>query len=135
MSADAFHATLRDDPDDDFTRLVYADWLDDHGEGERARFVRLAVKLDRLPERDPNRLCLFGRYNDLRLTHGAAWLGPRPASLQDVGYRGGLVSRLVFSAEATAKDVEAMLARHPAHEVSIDGERTVKELASSPALP
>lgn len=28
-------------PDDDLPRLVYADWLDEHGEGERAEFIRI----------------------------------------------------------------------------------------------
>ena len=27
-------------PDDDLPRLVYADWLDEHGRGERAEFIR-----------------------------------------------------------------------------------------------
>jgi uncharacterized protein (TIGR02996 family) len=48
VAPDAFHAALRDDPDDDFTRLVYADWLDDLGHCDRAPFVRLAVGLSRL---------------------------------------------------------------------------------------
>ena len=36
-----FVAALRADPDDDATRLVLADWLDEHGHEEQARFVRL----------------------------------------------------------------------------------------------
>jgi uncharacterized protein (TIGR02996 family) len=35
----AIHAT----PDDDAPRLVFADWLDEHGEPERAEFIRLQV--------------------------------------------------------------------------------------------
>lgn len=34
--------------DDDTVRLVYADWLDDHGESERADFIRLSCRLDKL---------------------------------------------------------------------------------------
>ena len=30
-------------PDDDLPRLVYADWLDEHGRAERAEFVRLQI--------------------------------------------------------------------------------------------
>lgn len=39
-------ALLRDilqDPSDDGVRLVYADWLADHGQGDRAEFVRVQV--------------------------------------------------------------------------------------------
>jgi uncharacterized protein (TIGR02996 family) len=36
----AFLAAILDRPDDDLPRLVYADWLDEHGEPERAEFIR-----------------------------------------------------------------------------------------------
>jgi uncharacterized protein (TIGR02996 family) len=36
-------------PDDDAPRLVYADWLDEHGEAARAEFIRLQCKLARHP--------------------------------------------------------------------------------------
>lgn len=35
-------------PLDDTPRLVYADWLDDHGEPERAEFIRVQVELAKL---------------------------------------------------------------------------------------
>jgi uncharacterized protein (TIGR02996 family) len=31
-------------PDDDLPRLVAADWLDEHGEGERAEFIRVQIE-------------------------------------------------------------------------------------------
>jgi len=34
-------------PQDDLPRLVYADWLDDHGEPDRAEFIRTQVELAR----------------------------------------------------------------------------------------
>jgi uncharacterized protein (TIGR02996 family) len=37
---DAFLADILEHPDDDAPRLVYADWLDDHGEPDRAAFIR-----------------------------------------------------------------------------------------------
>ena len=38
---DAFLEAIRAAPEDDTPRLVYADWLDDHGQGERAEPDRL----------------------------------------------------------------------------------------------
>src|SRR4051794_35236595 len=32
-------------PDDDAPRLVYADWLDDHGRADRAEFIRAQIQL------------------------------------------------------------------------------------------
>jgi uncharacterized protein (TIGR02996 family) len=37
---DAFLADILEHPDDDAPRLVYADWLDDHGDADRAEFIR-----------------------------------------------------------------------------------------------
>ena len=38
---EAFLADIAENPDDDASRLVYADWLDDHGEADRAELIRL----------------------------------------------------------------------------------------------
>jgi uncharacterized protein (TIGR02996 family) len=40
----ALFQAILDAPDDDAPRLVYADWLDEHGDPERAEFIRLEVK-------------------------------------------------------------------------------------------
>jgi len=37
------------DPADDLPRLVYADWLDENGEPERAEFIRVGCQLAKLP--------------------------------------------------------------------------------------
>jgi uncharacterized protein (TIGR02996 family) len=41
----AFLAALRANPADDTTRLVYADWLDEHGELAKAEYLRLVAAL------------------------------------------------------------------------------------------
>lgn len=47
---DLFQAIL-DDPADDTRRLVYADWLEEHGDGERAEFIRLQIRIAELVAR------------------------------------------------------------------------------------
>lgn len=42
---EGFFRTILDNPDDDTPRLVYADWLEDHGETERAEFIRVQCEL------------------------------------------------------------------------------------------
>ena len=37
----AFYRAIADAPDDDTPRLVFADWLQEHGEDARAEFIRL----------------------------------------------------------------------------------------------
>jgi uncharacterized protein (TIGR02996 family) len=41
---EAFVAAIAGTPWDDTSRLVYADWLDEHGEPERAAFIRLQCR-------------------------------------------------------------------------------------------
>lgn len=36
---------IRANPDDDGLRLIYADWLDDQGQAERAEFIRVQIEL------------------------------------------------------------------------------------------
>src|SRR5262249_40795810 len=38
------------DPDDDRPRLVYADWLEEHGQRDRARLIRVQIDLARTPD-------------------------------------------------------------------------------------
>jgi uncharacterized protein (TIGR02996 family) len=49
-----FQAVL-DAPEDDAPRLVYADWLEDHGQAERGQLIRVQCELARLPASDPQR--------------------------------------------------------------------------------
>src|SRR4051812_5383520 len=39
--ADALLAAIAEAPDDDAPRLVYADWLEEHGDDARAEFIRV----------------------------------------------------------------------------------------------
>src|SRR5262245_9849748 len=45
--APALLAAIRASPEDDAPRLVYADWLDEHGQPERAEFIRIQCELAR----------------------------------------------------------------------------------------
>ncbi|HKB04124.1 MAG TPA: TIGR02996 domain-containing protein [Gemmataceae bacterium] len=47
MSDAALIAAIRAAQDDDAPRLVYADWLEEHGQPERAEFIRLQCELAR----------------------------------------------------------------------------------------
>lgn len=44
---EALIAAVCESPDDDTPRLIFADWCEEHGEPERAEFVRLQIELAR----------------------------------------------------------------------------------------
>src|SRR5262245_59175563 len=83
-------------PAADHARRVYADWLEDHGDGSRAEFVRIQLALARLPEDHPDRTALLTRERGLLLDHEEGWtLGLR--HLVDRGEcRRGFVDEVVI---------------------------------------
>jgi uncharacterized protein (TIGR02996 family) len=62
---EALMQAILDDPDDDGVRLVYADWLEEHGHTERAAFIRVQCELARLPEDDSRRTSLEAKEREL----------------------------------------------------------------------
>jgi uncharacterized protein (TIGR02996 family) len=51
MATDA--AFLRDilaNPADEARRLIYADWLEDHGDPDRAEFIRVECEREKVPD-------------------------------------------------------------------------------------
>jgi uncharacterized protein (TIGR02996 family) len=44
MNADALLAEILANPDDDAPRLIYADWLEEHGDLDRATFIRIQIR-------------------------------------------------------------------------------------------
>ena len=44
---DALLAAIAAHPDEDTPRLMYADWLDEHGQPVRAEFIRVQIELAR----------------------------------------------------------------------------------------
>src|SRR5262245_40508728 len=74
----AFLRSILASPDDDAPRLVYADWLDENGDPNRAEFIRLQIRLARSPAGDPDYAELKARADDLGRTHHVEWLNQLP---------------------------------------------------------
>ncbi len=71
---EAFVSAIAANPADDLPRLVFADWLDEHGEGDRADFIRTQIRCHHaLPD---ERIQLDARAADLLREHWMTWFGP-----------------------------------------------------------
>lgn len=70
---DAFLRMIAANPDDDTPRLVFADWLDEHDEPERAEFIRLQIRLARMSQDDAQVGDLRTRETELILAHQHSW--------------------------------------------------------------
>jgi uncharacterized protein (TIGR02996 family) len=68
---------ILEDPQFDGVRLVYADWLEEHGESERAEFIRVQCELEPIRRRyeDERVGALRLRESDILRDHQDRWLG------------------------------------------------------------
>jgi uncharacterized protein (TIGR02996 family) len=71
------------DPHDDAPRLVYADWLEEHDQPERAEFIRVQCRLAALDEDAPERWAPERRERQLWLKHKSTWKDSLPGRLRD----------------------------------------------------
>jgi uncharacterized protein (TIGR02996 family) len=74
---EALMRAICDNPDDDTPRLVFADWLDENGEPERAEFIRVQVNRSR-SKSGAARDSLDTRLAELLTTNRTAWIAQLP---------------------------------------------------------
>jgi uncharacterized protein (TIGR02996 family) len=74
----ALVAAIAANPDDDTPRLAFADWLQEHGEDDRAEFVRLQCELHQPVQSGcpPRSGAEYTRVNRLFLAHWREWFRP-----------------------------------------------------------
>jgi uncharacterized protein (TIGR02996 family) len=71
---DAFLQEVIEHPDDDGPRLVYADYLEEHGDPDRAELIRVCEAMRRTPVFAADYWRLKARRNELRPSCPAGWL-------------------------------------------------------------
>src|SRR5262249_62177187 len=70
---EALLAAVCENPDDDAPRLVFADWCEEHGESERAEFIRGQLRLAAMDRNDPEREALDRRSSELWNKYSEQW--------------------------------------------------------------
>ena len=135
MNALSFLQAIRDDPADDVPRLVFADWLDDAGEYDRAEFIRIQCELARGVRDRGRSLELLTRLRQLSETNRKAWLGPLAELAPDATFERGFVDSIRISASLFLDHAEAIFANHPIRRIRFErAHRIVSELAECPYL-
>src|SRR5262249_35011121 len=95
----AFVEAIAAEPEQDAHRLVYADWLEDHEEPERAEFIRAQCELARLDEAArANGAGPARRARQLLKRHERAWLGPLTRFCRGWEFRRGLLEVVTIEA-------------------------------------
>jgi uncharacterized protein (TIGR02996 family) len=122
MPDNAFLQAINDSPDDDTPRLICADWLDDHGDPDRAEFIRTQCQLARLPEDAPETVRLRKRERELLNEHQLEWVEPlliaRPL---DWLFRRGFPAWVTLSADDFIHHGERLLAESTVRRVRLVG--------------
>ncbi len=133
-----FHA-LQQEPDDDLTRLVFADFLEDRGDDEssaRAELIRVQIELAALWPLSERAAQLVARQNELLARWGRVWLGPWADTLHGWTFRRGMVEAVHADASVFLDHAADWFAEWPTLTVAKltrTGDH-LPELASSPWL-
>jgi uncharacterized protein (TIGR02996 family) len=136
---EAFLQSIIESPDDDAPRLIYADWLDDHGDKrdrDRAEFIRVQCQLAVLNKDDPPifrsaqptaaaTFAMHERFDEqprhklsdrefaLFRKHGDAWAAPVSAMTFWRAFHRGFVEQVTVGVVRFFKDAEALFAAAP----------------------
>src|SRR5437868_1346794 len=114
---DTFLKAILAEPDDTGLRLVYADWLEEHGDPERAEFIRLECQRDSYPNSDPRWEELRDRAAALEQPNAKRWFGAVAPLVEGYSTRRGFVEGIELTAGKFVKHAKAIFALAPVRDV------------------
>lgn len=127
-------AAIRDAPEDDQPRLVYADWLLERSE-PRGELITTQCTLARLPEDGPTRKPLERRARALLAAHGERWYGGIEGLEEPTFERGFLERWWSVSAQAVVEHADRLWRLAPSRQLKIEyAADAITQLAACPAL-
>ena len=114
MDIESFIAEIIENPDDDDARLIFADYLEEHGD-PRAEMIRLQFEMADLTRWDPKRPKL--RKRELSLLKEYGGFGMTPIGVRPLGSRGGFLDAVEVTVARFLKLYEQIFAQAPVREV------------------
>jgi uncharacterized protein (TIGR02996 family) len=120
-------------PDDDAPRLVFSDWLEEHGDAERAEFIRVQCELARGAGIAARRESLRRRERELLQTHEDEWLGPLRAAVRRAAFVRGFVERVTVHAHRL-NEAAALFSSAPIRHLILLDARDMAEVVDVPQL-
>jgi uncharacterized protein (TIGR02996 family) len=117
----ALLAAICANPADDTARLVFADWLDEHGEPQRAEFIRLQIEAARLAPHDPRVQEIEDRTALLIWHRRKGWEGPVRDLLPGarLEFRRGFVDSVVTEADLFLRHADELRAAAPLSRIEL----------------
>jgi uncharacterized protein (TIGR02996 family) len=121
----ALLAAIVAEPDADAPRLVYADWLQEHGDEEQAQFIRDSIRLSLMAKGAEGRKELRAHLLGLEGVRGEAWvkgvgLKVAPLSWESTGFERGLLAKAVYqNVNDFVAERQTLFARLPVRKLTI----------------
>jgi uncharacterized protein (TIGR02996 family) len=131
---EAFLQAIIDHPDDDAPRLVYADWLEEHGDADRAEFIRVQCRLA-ARDGEPDGLAQLRERERQLLANELRWTAPLHGLVQRARFVRGFAERVTLTAEQFLAHADALFRLTPVrHLILIDVGKHLRRLAGLPHL-
>jgi uncharacterized protein (TIGR02996 family) len=110
---DAFLADIAANAEDDAPRLVFADWLTDNGDPERAAFIRAQCRLAKMGPCGTERFALEAEAEDLLARNEAKWRKGLPKTRAQIEFARGFPHRFACTVATFLEQGEELLAAAP----------------------
>src|SRR5579884_1109764 len=121
MARDDLLQAIIDNPDEDALRLAFADWLQDHGESERAEFIRVQIERVMRPNGDRRRPELERRETELLARHESAWVKPIRDWVVSWTFQRGFIAEVTVTVEMYKAHTFELLHCAPIRRMRVDG--------------
>jgi uncharacterized protein (TIGR02996 family) len=118
---------ILDNPDDDAPRLIYADWLEEHGDPDRATFIRAQIELACLPPDHPDRDRLVQTERTLWKANRAAWTAWVPGWVKSHEFRRGFLEMIRCDAGTFVSEAVEIRSRAPILSVRLETRMSLAE--------
>jgi uncharacterized protein (TIGR02996 family) len=115
-----FLQAIISNPDDDNLRLVFADWLEDQGQCDRAEFIRTQFALANLGESDPRGTTFKARIQELLERYAEEWLGPLRGWAVHWKFGKGFVEEITVPVQVYLDHVASITRLAPIRRIEVD---------------
>jgi uncharacterized protein (TIGR02996 family) len=130
---DSFRQDIIEHPYDDAPRLIYADWLEENGQPERAELIRIQIELARWNLSNTRRAELKEIESSLLRLHWNRWTEDIYPDITEACFHRGFIERANFSIDWFLKNAELLFRREPLRYLALREEYevpNVEQLAS-----
>jgi uncharacterized protein (TIGR02996 family) len=118
---EAFLRDIVEHPGDDAPRLIFADWLEEQGDGARAEFIRLQCALDGMSPEDARQAVLRARGVALLGQHEKHWTAELGGLVESGIFRRGFLEEVTVRASVFLEQAEALFRLAPLRRVCLRG--------------